>query len=200
MAKETYHAAPKFDALPPDITTHLFASIEEATHLLQDALSTAHGHSELILHHRTLLGHAITSLNLYPSVAMHRCDYYAELARQDRRPQGDLSVSKTHYSPNFHLLQMVTEQHVAAARAAATDFDKNGNRVATPTFPLGPFHLFPLPFHSMNPYVKGLLKSDIQPNDPRFDFLAIKANMGPSFSHRLTGFKKDYPIRFVWAG
>ena len=72
MAKETYDSAPKFDALPPDITTPLSASIEEGTHLLQDAVSTAQGHSELILHHRTLLGHAITSLTLCPSVAIHR--------------------------------------------------------------------------------------------------------------------------------
>ena len=154
----------------------------------------------MIIHHRTLLGHAITSLTLHPSVAMHRCDYYAELARQDRRPQGDLTVSKSHYSPNLHLLQMVTEQQVAAARAAATAFDENGNRVAAPTFPMGPFHLFPLPFLSMNPYARGLLPRDIQPNEPRFDFLAIKANLGPSYSHHPTGSKKDYPIRIVWTG
>ena len=164
--KETYDAQPKFSALPPDITSPLFASIEEATHLLQDAVSTAQGHCGMITHHRNLLGHAITSLTLHPSVAMHRCDYYAELARQDRRPQGDLTVSKTHYSPNLHLLQMVTEQQVAAARAAATSFDENGNRVAAPTFPMGPFHLFPLPFLSMNPYARGLLPRDIQPNEP----------------------------------
>jgi hypothetical protein len=95
---------------------------------------------------------------------------------------------------------MATEQQVAAARAAATAFDENGNRVAAPTFPLEPFHLFPLPFLSMNPYAKGLLPRDIQPNDPRFGFLAIKANMGPSFSHRPAGSKKDYPIRIVWTG
>jgi hypothetical protein len=34
MAQETYDAAPKFDALPPDITKPLLASIEEATQLL----------------------------------------------------------------------------------------------------------------------------------------------------------------------
>ena len=34
MAQETYDATPKFNALPPDITSPLFASIEEATHLL----------------------------------------------------------------------------------------------------------------------------------------------------------------------
>ena len=151
MAQETYDATPKFNALPPDITSPLFAFIEEATYLLQDAVSTTQGHCGMIRHHRTLLGYAITSLTLHPSVTMHRCDYYAELARQDRRPQGDLTVSKTHYSPNLHLLQMVTEQQVAAARAAATAFDENGNRVAAPTFPLGPFHLFPLPILSMNP-------------------------------------------------
>ena len=95
MAQETYDAQPKFSALPPDITTPLFASIEEATHLLQDAVSTAQGHYGMITHHRSLLGHAITSLTLHPSVAMHRCDYYAELARQDRRPQGDLTVAVT---------------------------------------------------------------------------------------------------------
>ena len=87
----------------------------------------------------------------------------AELARHDRRPQGDLTLSKSHYSPNLHLLQMVTEQQVAAARAAASAFDANGNHVSAPTFPLGPFHLFPLPFLSMHPYARGLLPSDIQP-------------------------------------
>ena len=200
MAKETYDSAPKFDALPPDITKPLFASIEEATQLLQDTVSTAHEHSDMIMHHRTLLGHVITSLTLYPSIAMHRMDYFADLARQERRPQGDLSVAKTYYSPNLHLLRMVTENQIAAARAAATAFDEHGNRAATPVFPLGPFHLFPLPFLSMNPYAKGLLPGDIQPNDPRFDFLAIKNSMGPSFSHRPAGSKKDYPIRIVWTG
>jgi hypothetical protein len=151
MDQETYDAQPKFSALPPDITTPHFASIEEATHLLQEAVSTAQGHYAMITHRRSLLGHAITSLTLHPSVAIHRCDYYAELARQDRRPQGDLSVSKVHYSPNLRLLQMVTEQQVATARAAATAFDANGNRVAPPTLPLGTFHLFPLPFLSLNP-------------------------------------------------
>ena len=42
MAREIHDAAPKFDALPPDITTPLRASVEEATHLLQDAVSTFH--------------------------------------------------------------------------------------------------------------------------------------------------------------
>jgi hypothetical protein len=44
MPKETYDAQPKFSALPPYITTFLFASIEEASHLLQEAVSTAQGH------------------------------------------------------------------------------------------------------------------------------------------------------------
>ena len=200
MARETFESAPKFDALPPDITKPLFASIEEATQLLQDTVSTAHEHSEMINHHRTLLGHVITSLTLYPSIALHRMDHFADLARQERRPQGDLSLAKTYYSPNLHLLRMATESQIAAARAAATAFDEHGNRAATPVFPLGPFHLFPLPFLSMNPYAKGIIPGDIQPNDPRFDFLAIKNNMGPSFSHRPAGSKKDYPIRIVWTG
>jgi hypothetical protein len=72
MAKETYDAQPEFSALPPDITTPLFASIEETTLLLQDAFSTAQGHYEMITHHRGLLGHAITSLTLQLSVALHR--------------------------------------------------------------------------------------------------------------------------------
>jgi hypothetical protein len=74
MAQETYDAQPKFNALPPDITTPLYASIEEATHLLhQDVVSTAQTHFEMVTHHRDLLGHAITSLTLQPSVALHRC-------------------------------------------------------------------------------------------------------------------------------
>ena len=200
MSREIFESSPKFEALPPDITKPLFASIEEATQLLQDTVITAHEHSEMINHHRALLGHVITSLTLYPSIALHRMDHFAELARQERRPQGDLSLAKTYYSPNLHLLRMATEGQIAAARAAATAFDEHGNRAATPVFPLGPFHLFPLPFLSMNPYAKGLLPGDIQPNDPRFDFLAIKHNMGPTFCHRPAGSKKDYPIRIVWTG
>ena len=41
MAQETYDSQPKFGALPPDITQPLFASIEEANLLLQEAVSTA---------------------------------------------------------------------------------------------------------------------------------------------------------------
>ena len=65
---------------------------------------------------------------------------------------------------------------------------------------MGPFHLFPLPFLSMNPYARGLSPNDVQPNNPSFDFLVIKTNWGPSYSHCPTGSKKDYPIRFVWTG
>ena len=200
MSGETFDSAPKFEALPSDLTKPLYASIEEATQLLQDTVSAANEHSDVINRHRALLGHVITSLTLYPSIALHRMAHFADIARQGRRPQGDLSLAKTYYSPNLHLLRMTTEGQIAAARAAATAFDAHGNRAATPVFPLGPFHLFPLPFLSMNPYAKGITPGDIQPNDPRFDFLAIKNTMGPTFSHRPTGSKRDYPIRIVWTG
>jgi hypothetical protein len=75
MAQEIYDDQLKFGALSPDITTPLNASIEDATHLLQDVVSTAQRHHELVTtHHRDFLDHAITSLTLQPSVALHRCD------------------------------------------------------------------------------------------------------------------------------
>ena len=65
---------------------------------------------------------------------------------------------------------------------------------------MGPFHLFSLPFLSMNPYAQGLLPRDIQPNEPRFDFLTIKANLGPSYSHRPTGSKNNTPYELCGRG
>ena len=112
----------------------------------------AQQHQDLIIHHRGLLGHAITSLTLHPSMATT----LSWLRTQNFRPQGDLAISKPYYSPNLHMLQMVTEQQVAAARAAASAFDENDNRVSPTTFPLGPFHLFPLFFTIGNLFNKDL--------------------------------------------
>jgi hypothetical protein len=111
----------------------------------------------MITHHRDLLGHAITSLTLHQAVASHRGEYYAALAQGGRRPRGDLNSIQRYYSPNLHELTMVTEQQVATARAAAAAFDASGNRVQPSSPTLGLFHLYPLPFLSMNPYARGLL-------------------------------------------
>jgi hypothetical protein len=156
MAQETYNQ-PKFGVLPPVITKPLYASIEEATHLLQDAISATQQHHDLVTYHRDLLGHAITSLTLHQAVASHRGEYYAALAQSDRRPQGVLNSPQHYYSPNLHQLKMVTEQQVATARAATIAFVASGNRVPPPSHMLGLFHLSPFPILSMNPYARGLL-------------------------------------------
>jgi hypothetical protein len=69
MAQETFDDPPKFGALPPPITKPLYASIEEATRLLQDAVNAAQQHHDTVTYHRDLLGHAITSLTLHHAVA-----------------------------------------------------------------------------------------------------------------------------------
>ena len=200
MAQETLDDPDKFGALRPSVTKPLFSLIEEATHLLQEAITTTQQHHETITHHRGLLGHAITSLTLHQAVATHRGEYYAALAQGGRRPRGDLNSPQRYYSPNLHELTMVTEQQVAAARAAAAAFDAAGNRVQPPSPALGLFHLYPLPVLSMNPYARGLLPSEIHPDNPKFDFLAIKNEMGDTYSHRPDPKQKDYPIRIVWTG
>ena len=45
MAQETYDNQPKFGVLPPVITKPHYASIEEAAHLLQDAVSATQQHA-----------------------------------------------------------------------------------------------------------------------------------------------------------
>jgi hypothetical protein len=52
----------------------------------------------------------------------------------------------------------------------------------------------------MNPYARGLLPSEINPDNPKFNFLAIKDELGDTYSHRPDANKKDYPIRIVWTG
>ena len=200
MAQETLDNPDKFGALPPLVTKPLFASIEEATHLLQETITATRQHHDTITHHRELLGHAITSLTIHQAVATHRGEYYAALAQGGRRPRGDLNSIQRYYSPNLHELTMVTEHQVAAARAAAAAFDASGNRVQPPSPTLGLFHLFPLPVLSMNPYARGLLPSEIHPENPKFNFLAIKEGMGDTYSHRPDPKQKDYPIRIVWTG
>ena len=200
MAQETLENPDKFGALPPLVTKPLFASIEEATHLLQETITATRQQHDTITHHRELLGHAITALTIHQPIATHRGEYYAALAQGGRRPRGDLNSIQRYYSPNLHELTMVTEHQVAAARAAAAAFDASGNRVQPPSPPLGLFHLFPLPVLSMNPYARGLLPSDIHPENPKFNFLAIKEGMGDTYSHRPDPKQRDYPIRIVWTG
>ena len=65
---------------------------------------------------------------------------------------------------------------------------------------LGLFHLYPLPFLSMNPYARGLLPSEIHPDNPKFNFLAIKDELGFTYSHRPDSKQKDYPIWIVCTG
>ena len=72
MAQETIDNPAKFGALRSPVTKPLFSSIEEATHLLQDAVNATQQHHDMITHHRDLLGHAITSLTLHQAVASHR--------------------------------------------------------------------------------------------------------------------------------
>jgi hypothetical protein len=110
----------------------------------------------MVMHHRTLLGHVITSLTLYPSVAIHRSDYFADLARQERCPQGDLSVAKTYYSPNLHLLRMVTEHQIAAARAAATAFRRAWQPCGNPYPPVGALPLIPPTISQHEPLCQGV--------------------------------------------
>jgi len=52
----------------------------------------------------------------------------------------------------------------------------------------------------MNPYARGLLPSEIHPDNPKFNFLAIKDDVGVTYSHRTDPKQKDYPIRIVWTG
>jgi hypothetical protein len=95
---------------------------------------------------------------------------------------------------------MVTEQQVSTARAAAAAFDASGNRVPPPYLMLGLFHLYPFQVLSMNPYARGLLPSEIHPDNPKFNFRAIKDELGDTYSHRPDAKQRDYPIRIVWTG
>lgn len=131
MSQEAHNDFPKFKALFPDITTPLFASNEEGQPTSSRRLSPR-------------LNDIMTSLHA-TVVSWAMSYYFTDSAPIDcpttlwslRRagiaqlppPRRPYPLYKPYYSPNLHILKMVTEQQVAAARAAASAFDANGNRV-----------------------------------------------------------------------
>jgi hypothetical protein len=199
MAQETYADKASFDALPQELTKPLYEAIGEAVQLLEEVAGVANNHYQFITHHRELISYAILSLTLHPSLALHRRGHYNQLVIQNIRPKGDINTPRNYYSPNLHLLEIANDRQIANARAEATAFDMNGNRATAPPVPLGIFHLFPPPFLCMNPYTLKNGIDQIRPDNPAFDFLAIKERLGTAYSHRPSG-TKDYPVRIVWSG